>query len=225
MNSPIHCVIFDLDGTLVDSEPLCSQAFLDLLPDLDDTVEGLMHRYTGMQMAPVFADIARRLGRPLPEEFGKSYRDHLTALYDAHLLPMPGVAQMLDSLSCSKCVASNGPPQKMAQGLRVTGLSHYFGDNLFSAYDVGHWKPDPQLFLHAASRMAIAPAHCLVVEDSQAGLEAARAAGMRAVHFNSIGAAASATAWAEVSHHRELAELLEGFGSGRGGSHNMAGIA
>lgn len=216
MSMPMRCVIFDLDGTLVDSEPLCSQAFLDLLPDLDDTVHSLMHRYTGMQMAPVFADIARRLGRPLPDEFGKAYRDHLTTLYEAHLLPMPGVADMLENLSCSKCVASNGPPQKMAQGLRLTGLSRYFGGNVFSAYDVGHWKPDPHLFLHAASRMSVAAEHCVVVEDSEAGLAAAQAAGMCAIHFNPGGAPASAKACAQVAHHQDLDALLKGLVTGAG---------
>jgi len=102
----------------------------------------------------------------------------------------------------------------MAQGLRLTGLSGYFGGNVFSAYDVGHWKPDPRLFLHAASRMSVAAEDCVVVEDSEAGLAAAHAAGMRAIHFNPDGAPASVTAYAQVAHHQDLGALLRGLVAG-----------
>lgn len=81
------CLIFDLDGTLVDSEPLCSQAFLDLLPDLQTTTAELMHRYRGHRMADVYEDLARWSGRPLPADFETQYRDRVAALYDAHLVP------------------------------------------------------------------------------------------------------------------------------------------
>jgi HAD superfamily hydrolase (TIGR01509 family) len=198
------CLIFDLDGTLVDSEPLCSQAFLDVLPDLDDTAAGLMHRYRGRQLAEVFDDIAARIGRPLQSEFESQYRSRVAALYDARLVATPGAAEMLAELSSPCCVASNGPPSKMAHGLRVTGLAGFFGDNVFSAYDIGHWKPDPRLFLHAADRMGFAPAQCLVIEDSEAGLLAAKAAGMPALHYSPTGESAAPGLAPVISHFRDL---------------------
>lgn len=73
--------------------------------------------------------------------------------------------------------------QKIRHALAVTGLAAHFGDRLFSSYDVGSWKPEPGLFLHAAERMGFAPERCVVVEDSDVGLQAATAAGMHAVHY------------------------------------------
>jgi HAD superfamily hydrolase (TIGR01509 family) len=201
--------VFDLDGTLVDSEPLATQAFIDLLPQLDDTVPGLMRRYTGLQFAQVVADLSTRLGRPLPDDFEVSYRTRIAKLYDASLAPMPGAVEMLSALQNPKCVASNGPVSKMAHGLRVAGLADFFGDKVFSAYEVGQWKPQPHLFLHAARAMNVSPEMCLVIEDSDAGLQAARAAGMRAVQFSLTPVRKSDLAYTQVCDLRDLADVLQ----------------
>jgi beta-phosphoglucomutase-like phosphatase (HAD superfamily) len=74
--------------------------------------------------------------------------------------------------------------------LQVTRLHHHFGDAVFSAYDIQKWKPDPALFLHAARSVGVAPEHCLVVEDSLHGVEAAVAAGMPVLGFAPMGEAA-----------------------------------
>jgi HAD superfamily hydrolase (TIGR01509 family) len=202
------CLIFDLDGTLVDSEPLSSQAFLDLLPDLDDTTPGLMAKYRGHRLADVFADIASRLGRSLPDDFEHQYRERVSTLYDKHLLEMPGVTDMLKELPHPRCVASNGPPAKVAHGLRAAGLEAFFGENVFSSYDVGRWKPDPHLFLHAAERMGFIPAQCVVVEDSDAGLAAAKAAGMFAIHYCPTGGPITQSSMPLLTHFRELRKAL-----------------
>jgi HAD superfamily hydrolase (TIGR01509 family) len=202
------CVIFDLDGTLVDSEPLSNRAMLDLLPQLEDTVSGLEQRYRGMQLARVFSDLALRLGAPLPEDFEVAYRAHVAKLYDESLVPMPGALEMLSALPNPKCVASNGPMAKTLHGLRVCGMAHLFGDSVFSAYQIGRWKPDPGLFLHAASAMNHSPDKCIVVEDSEAGLEAAAAAGMRAIHFSPHNVQRSRAAYASVKTLYELPEVI-----------------
>jgi HAD superfamily hydrolase (TIGR01509 family) len=176
-------VIFDLDGTLVDSESLCNQAFLDLLPSLNVPVRELVDRYRGKKLAAILRDIECRLDAPLPEGFEQAYRQRVAALFATDLKPINGVPEMLGALVQPFCIASSGPPEKICHALSVTGLTQHFGDRVFSSYVVGSWKPDPGLFLHAATEMGFSPEHCVVVEDSPMGLEAAAAAGMRALHY------------------------------------------
>jgi HAD superfamily hydrolase (TIGR01509 family) len=203
------CLIFDLDGTLVDSEPLCSQAFVDLLPELGETASDLTQRYRGLELARVFADLASRVGRTLPDGFEARYRERVAELYEERLAPMPGAIEVLSILPNPKCVASNGPIAKTSHGLRVSGLAHFFGENVFSSYQVGHWKPEPQLFLHAARTMNYPPEQCLVIEDSEAGLRAAQAAGMRAIHFSPDNTRVPVTAYARANSLLELPEMVQ----------------
>jgi HAD superfamily hydrolase (TIGR01509 family) len=206
------CLIFDLDGTLIDSEPLGNQAFLDLLPDLDDTLAGLTLRYKGQRMQDVLDDLSRRLGRPLGDAFRSEHLARLTSLYDTHLVAMPGAAELLASLALPMCVASNGPIAKMHHGLKVTGLNRFLGANVFSAYQIDRWKPDPALFRHAAKHMGHAPEACLVIEDSEAGIAAGVAAGMRVVRY-APGEAADGDPrlFATISHLGELHAVLRHF--------------
>ena len=182
MMTPI-CVIFDLDGTLVDSEGLCSRGFLDLLLQLGDSLDDFLARYRGQQFAAIRASLEQRLGGTLPADFESRYRERVAELFELELSPVAGVAPMLATLDLPRCVASNGPLPKMRQSLRLAGIAGYFGERLYSAYEVGSWKPDPGLFLHAARAMGFAPASCVVVEDSEVGVRAAIAAGMRVLHY------------------------------------------
>ncbi len=204
-------VIFDLDGTLVDSETLCNQAFIDLLPALTDPVETLVERYQGQKLAIILRDLEHRLRITLPEGFEQSYRQRVAHLCTTELKPVPGVVQMLDALAHPFCIASSGPPEKIAHSLAVTGLAAYFGERIFSAYVVGSWKPEPGLFLHAAAAMGFAAEHCVVVEDSPVGLAAAAAAGMRALHY--APGVAAGTASNTFSSMSELPSLLQGMAS------------
>lgn len=197
------CVIFDLDGTLVDSEPQSNQAFLDLLPELDENVEELIRRYRGLRIAPVIADLESRIGRMLPESFQDDYRRRVAELFDERLEATPGAKQMLESLSCPYCIASAGPPEKIRHSLMLSGLAPYFGDRVFSSYEIGSWKPEPGLFLHAARSLGFAPDQCLVIEDSDPGLIAANAAGMRAIHFAPDGFES------KIKCHARIADLLD----------------
>lgn len=177
------CVIFDLDGTLVDSEGLCNQAFLDLLPQLNDTVESLIQRYRGKKLAPILADLESRLCQKLPDMFEQHYRQYVAELFSRELKPMPGVLEMLETTHFPKCIASSGPPLKIRHALQVSGLAPYFDASIFSSYEVGSWKPEPALFQYAANAMGFIPSQCVVVEDSAVGIEAAAAAGMKAFRY------------------------------------------
>lgn len=166
------CIIFDLDGTLVDSETLCNQAFVDLVSGLGGPAELLVKRYRGEKLAHILSDIEKRIGKKLPATF----EEH-------NLKPMPGVVDMLEKLDRPRCIASSGPPHKIAQALKVSGLERYFGSNSYSSYVVGSWKPEPGLFLYAAQSMGFAPSDCIVVEDSNFGIQAAKTAGMSALRY------------------------------------------
>ena len=120
----LKCIIFDLDGTLVDSESLSSKALLDLLPVIDESVEILTDRYHGKKIAEIFIDIERRFKFSIPGGFESLYRQHAAQLFENELKPVPGVAVMLDQVKHPRCIASNGPLAKMIHSLKITGLGN-----------------------------------------------------------------------------------------------------
>jgi len=203
------CVIFDLDGTLVDSEVLCNQAFVDLLPELGETAAFLTTEHRGKKLSSILQGLEHRLGRQLTADFESLYRVRVAELFDLHLEPTPGARKMLEGLSQLCCVASSGPPQKIAYALKIAGLATFFADRIFSSYDVGSWKPDPGLFLHAAGALGFPPNRCVVVEDSEVGLAAAKSAGMHALHYAPANAPRSGAPFESFSHMSELLPLID----------------
>ena len=125
-----------------------------------------------------------KTGKELPGGLEDVYRERSYALFQKELQAIPGIEKALEAIDYQRCVASNGPLHKMKLNLNLTGLAHYFGDDLFSAYEVGFWKPDPRLFLHAAEKMGYPPDKCIVIEDSIHGIHAAKSAGMRVLGFS-----------------------------------------
>ncbi len=182
------CLIFDNDGTLVDSELVQHSAMGDELRRLgiDIAPETLSERFRGWNLAVQLQTIETESGIVIDDGFVGRFRMRLANYLEAQLKPVPNIAESLAALSQVKCVASNAPVEKVELCLRVTGLGKFFGGRLYSAYDVERWKPDPDLFLHAVRDMGFEPAQCLVVEDSAVGVVAAEAAGMRAVLYNPL---------------------------------------
>ena len=181
----IQCVIFDCDGTLVDSEHLSALALELRLRacGVQETAADLLHAYKGWKLAEICRLLEAKHSVRLPESFVPDYRALLEKLFAEQLQPIPGIVQALSEIRLPKCVASSGPPEKIDQSLTLTSLKHYFGEHIFSSYVVHSWKPDPGLFLHAAQAMGFAPEACAVVEDSEVGIRAALNAGMRALWF------------------------------------------
>lgn len=195
-------LIFDLDGTLVDSESLNNQAFLDLIPGLTDNVSDLAQRYRGLKLARILADLECRLGTRLGADFETRYRNRVRDLYESDLKPTPGIPTALTALPQQKSVASSAPRAKIEHALSLTGLVEFFAGHIYSSYEVGSWKPDPALFLHAASKMGVAPSSCVVIEDSPVGVEAALRAGMHVLEFKG-------NAVAQADRHRTFASMSE----------------
>lgn len=174
-------VVFDCDGTLVDSETLGHEVLCRCIANfgMSLSIEESMRRFKGGKMADCIAELEADVGHKLPDDFVASYRRQCAETFEARLVPIEGAYELLDKLELPYCIASSGPREKIDLNLRVTGLARFFGDRIFSAYDIDAWKPDPALFLHAAKQMGVRPERCAVVEDSVHGYEAGVSAGMR----------------------------------------------
>lgn len=181
----VRLVIFDCDGVLVDSEPLAMRVLLEGLAAAGCAIDEATgyERFLGRSLASMQAVVRNELGVELSQEQLEAMRLRLFEVYRQELAPIPGIVEALDRLTLPRCVASSSQSERLRFSLEVTGLLARFTPHLFSASMVAHGKPAPDLFLHVAERMAVAPANCLVVEDSRAGVEAAKRAGMRVFGF------------------------------------------
>lgn len=181
---PTELVIFDCDGVLVDSERLAVRIESRLLTELGWplTEADVMARFVGRSDSYMLGEIEQALGRKMPE-WQRLYEERLHAAFRSELTAVDGIEVALDAITHATCVASSGTHEKLQLTLGLTGLVDRFAGRIFSATEVAHGKPAPDLFLHAAARFGVSPERCVVVEDSQAGVQAARAAGMRSLGY------------------------------------------
>lgn len=178
--APIEAVIFDADGTLVDSEELGLEVLAQHARSVGVPLDGLeISALRGKSMASNLQLFAERLGQALPADFEQQARARMAEVFERHLVPMPGAREVVEGLAVPCCVATNGPRHKVELTLRITGLLDLFQGRIFSGYELGTFKPAPGLFLAAAAALGVEAARCAVVEDSEPGLLAGLAAGMR----------------------------------------------
>ena len=206
-------VIFDCDGVLVDSERLSHTVLCQMLAERGVSIsfEDAVLRFMGTSLPTCLARVGDLLGQAPPADFLPRLAERTRAAFQQSLQPVPGVATLLDQLRSPYCVASNGNRAKVDFTLGHTGLLPRFAGRIFTADDVQHPKPAPDLFLHAARYMGAAPAQTVVVEDTPTGVTAAKAAGMRAIGFTAMTPAArllAAGADAVVSSMADLHPLL-----------------
>lgn len=183
-------VVFDCDGVLVDSEALVLGIEAETLSaaGFPITADEIAERFTGLSYASMLRVLAEELGRPVPESLSEEVQRRALERMAEALEPVPGIDRVLERSTLPRCVASSSDVARIELSLRVAGLDGYFAtEHIFSAEMVRNGKPAPDLFLLAAERMGVAPAECLVVEDSPPGCEAARAAGMAVVGFAAGG--------------------------------------
>jgi beta-phosphoglucomutase len=189
-NSP-RGVIWDVDGTLVDTAELHFQAWTDLARDLDKP-------FTRADFAATFGkrnpEILRQLFNPhysdqevadLGERKEELYR--AAARHGVELLP--GVRSLLAGLAADgfrQAIGSSAPRRNLELILQLTRTERYF-DAVVSAEDTQRGKPDPQVFQVAAERLGVPPERCVVVEDAVAGVQAAKAGGMKCIAVSFVG--------------------------------------
>ena len=176
-------IIFDCDGVLVDSETLENEIAAQCLTDVGLPMTGAQarDRYIGLSSAAVIALVEGELGRKLPHDWLSNYHAISHRRLADEVEAVAGVALAIDAIEAmgfTTAVASSGEHAKMKITLGRTGLYGRFEGRIFSAQDVAHGKPAPDVYLLAATTMGYAPETCFAVEDSPNGVRAAVAAGM-----------------------------------------------
>ncbi|TMU25030.1 HAD family hydrolase [Halomonas sp. ATBC28] len=184
------CLLFDCDGTLVDSEILLAEVMGDILPEfgLPFSARQYMDEFRGVRFQTIVQTLEKRFQTLAEDAFSQleaGMRARMEARMRAELVAIPGMVAALEQLSSHpKAVVSNGPERKIRCALESTELGHHFADKLFSAYTLNVWKPDPELYRKAAAAMGHAPQQCVVIDDAAVGVEAGLAAGMHVIHLN-----------------------------------------
>jgi HAD superfamily hydrolase (TIGR01509 family) len=175
------CIIFDSDGVLVDSETLSAKVFQEMALELGFELdfETAVERFAGTSMKENLQFIGQNIQGPLPVDFEKEFRGRTYKVFKTDLKAVNGIADLIEKLGIPFCVASSGPVEKIRLNLGLVNLLDQFENKIYSSYDIGSWKPEPGIFLHAAKRMGFEPEECAVIEDSASGIRAAIAGGFK----------------------------------------------
>ncbi|MBZ5489205.1 HAD-IA family hydrolase [Halomonas aquamarina] len=187
---PLPLLLFDCDGTLVDSEPLLAEEMAVGLNSvgLPFAASDYLGEFRGARFRRIVAELQKRHGEVDPgqlDQMESAMRSKLADRLAQELTLISGAGEALAALSAyPSAVVSNGPESKIQTALRTTGLTSYFGNRLFSGYTANCWKPEPCLHLHAASIMGYSAQNCIAIDDALVGVRAALEAGMTVIHLN-----------------------------------------
>ena len=158
----VNCIIFDCDGTLVDSEPLTNNVIAEMAGELGIKMTGeeATSLWGGKTIDAVVYGMKEMSGKDLPEDWVSRLVQNVSNAYKYDLVPMDGIAEVLDSL-------------------KIAGLYKYFQGKVYTASEVKYPKPAPDLFLYAVDKMGFSNEECVIIEDSIPGITAAVRAGIR----------------------------------------------
>ncbi|MHC4551087.1 MAG: HAD family hydrolase [Planctomycetota bacterium] len=175
-----RAVVFDLDGVLIDSEPIWDRVTRDLLAQHGRAFERtLADQHMGMRLPDVVAVLLESHDLDLDgEAFGRALIDALLAEFDRSLAPMPGAHDALAlaaSLGLKTGIATSSPRRAVEVAASRFG---WRPDAICSGDDVAHGKPAPDVYLLAAERLGVRADACVAIEDSLNGVRSAREAGM-----------------------------------------------
>ena len=206
----IDLVLFDLDGVLVDSEPISTRVLMAMLAEvgLPMSAEAAEQQFMGRSRAESVVWIEQHIGRAVPENFLERWQQQIFEAFRRELKPVPGIETALDQVTIASCVASGSDPARIQLSLELAGLLPRFAGRIFSATQVARGKPAPDLFLFAARSLGAAPARCVVVEDSLPGVQAGVAAGMAVLGYAARNPAAG-LAQAGATTFTDMARLPE----------------
>jgi HAD superfamily hydrolase (TIGR01509 family) len=181
--SRFDLVIWDCDGVLIDSERLAVRTESQILTELGWPLSeaDVVELFVGRSSRYMQTVIEEKLGRPI--DWKNQFERRVREASERELEPVEGVIDALKAIALPSCVASSSSHAMLDFKLGLTGLAERFAGRVYSADDVAHGKPDPAVFLFAASSMGVSPERCAVIEDSVSGVEAGVAAGMSVFAF------------------------------------------
>lgn len=216
-------IIFDCDGTLVDSESLNNQATIDILEECGVqgySLDHALNHWAGTTYSSIRLVVQMETGKMLPDDFTMRCVYRVAELQEQELKSVAGAMETVKALEdkgIKTCVASNGERTNVLNSIRLTGLQPFFPEaRVFTKIQVERPKPAPDLFLFAADKMGADPKACIVIEDSEAGVTAGVAAGMKVVGFTGTshdktrqaGRLTGAGAWAVIDDFIHMPTLL-----------------
>jgi len=187
----INAVIFDLDGVLIDSEPLHCRADNQVLTELGiDAPENYLDRFAGWTNAAMWEAI--KIDYPIAKSIDElteiQLRIKSDLLQESDLKAIPGIVELLEEIKIMRipiAVASSSPRQFIDSVVEKIGIEQYFA-LMLSGEEVEHSKPEPDIFLKVAGLLNVNPSECLVVEDSKSGTTAAKKAGMTCIGYQNV---------------------------------------
>ncbi len=184
---PDYAVIFDMDGVIVDSEQVYQEIERQMYEELGIPVSMEEHRlFVGAAERSMWQYMKDKYKMDAETDWlVEEERSRFLSALDkpGHIPLMPGLMNLLEILdrdAVPALVASSSSREIIEKVLRVNNIAHFFRD-ITGGDDVLHSKPAPDIFLHTASKIDLAPSRCLVIEDSENGIWAARSAGMKVV--------------------------------------------
>ncbi|MGZ9108347.1 MAG: HAD family hydrolase [Micavibrio sp.] len=189
---PVRLVIFDCDGTLVNSEALNNSVTASIMaengaPQYD--LDYCLNHFAGIRLSEMIAIVEERHNLRFATDAAEQYASRVTARMPQELKVVKQALETVEMVAARGpvCVASNGERGNVLMSLSLTGIAAIVpAERTFTANMVKHAKPAPDLFLYASEKMGVHPDHCLVIEDSVFGVQAARAAGMRVLGFTGV---------------------------------------
>jgi HAD superfamily hydrolase (TIGR01509 family) len=170
---------------LVDSEAISAKIFQKMIAELGCNLdfETVLEQITGTSMKENLSFFEQNIDGKLPANFETEFRRRSYEAFKTDIKPIKGITELLNKIKIPVGVASSGPVEKIRLNLTTTNLIQYFGENIFSSYEIGSWKPNPEIYLHSAQKMGFKPGECAVVEDSEVGIMAAKAGGFDVFGF------------------------------------------
>jgi len=181
-----HAIIYDCDGTLIDSEHIAGTVCAEALTALGYpmTMETFNARFTGVPSAKTWQILRQEIPFALPDDLNETIHAEMYRRFETELHAIDGAADAVAAIGGKRAVASSTKLTRLRINLEMTGLAALFDPHIYSASQVARGKPSPDVFLYAASQIGVDPAHAIVIEDSVAGVTAGIRAGMRVIGFH-----------------------------------------